>query len=136
MFHFPPFHSIPFPSTVLPELLKHLAQYRESRILDKFCHLRCLNDCIDLPDMIGSYASGTNAFLGPKVEQKNTTPLCIKSSPVDRFWCLSCLINYIDLSNMIGHLKVVPRTLWWQKSELKVLPHHTQSKEYEIIDGF
>ena len=42
----------------------------ESVIMDGFWHSRCLNDCIDFPDMIGSFASGANASLVLKLELK------------------------------------------------------------------
>ena len=39
--------------------------------MDKFWCLRCLNDRIEVPDMIGLFASGATTFLVVKMEQKN-----------------------------------------------------------------
>ena len=63
-----------------------LLYFIESEIIDRFLHSRCLNDCIDLPDMIGILASGANASLVAKNGTSQIIPLpSIKSSPVDRF---------------------------------------------------
>ena len=65
--------------------------------MDKFRCLRCLNDCIEVPDMIRLFASGTNASLMAKNRNRKL------SQPfVDRYWCLSCLKNCIKVPNMIG----------------------------------
>ena len=50
--------SWPFP----PFFCTHLGMPIESEIIDRFRHLRCLNYCIKLPNMIGSFASGTMAY--------------------------------------------------------------------------
>ena len=71
----------------------------ESEIMDGFWHSRCLHDCTDLTDMIGTLASGANAFF---VAKNGTT--IDKSSPEDRFWCLRCLYDCINLFYMIGSL--------------------------------
>ena len=58
---------------------------------------------MDLPDMIGTLASGANASLVSKNGTKQIILLpSIKSSPVDRFWNLRCLYNCIDQPGMIG----------------------------------
>ena len=54
-----------------PELLHHLAQSIESEIMDGFWSSRCLNDHMDLPDMIGSFVSGATASLVAKNRTKN-----------------------------------------------------------------
>ena len=38
----------------------------KSSPVDGFWCLRCLNDCIEVPDIIGSFASGTSASLVAK----------------------------------------------------------------------
>ena len=43
----------------------------ESEIMNGFCCSKCLNNCIDVPDMIGSFASGATASLVAKMELKN-----------------------------------------------------------------
>ena len=71
-------------------------------IMDGFWCSRCLNNRIDLPDMIGTFASGANASLVAKNLTKKIIPLpLIKSSPVDGFWYSRCLNNRIDLPDMI-----------------------------------
>ena len=42
----------------------------KSEIMDRFGHSRCLNDCIDLTNMIGSCASSANASLVAKIGTK------------------------------------------------------------------
>ena len=75
----------------------------ESEIMDGFWWFRCLNDRIDLPDMIGSFASGTTASMVAKSGTKKIIPLLwIKSSPVEGFWCLRCLNDSIEVPDMIG----------------------------------
>ena len=55
-----------------------------------------------LPDMIWSFASGSNASLVSKNGIKKFIPLLwIKSSPVDGFWCLRCLNDRIEVPDMI-----------------------------------
>ena len=44
----------------------HQGMAIESEILDGFLYSRCLNDSMDLPDMIGSFASSGNASLVAK----------------------------------------------------------------------
>ena len=73
--------------------------WKKSSPVDRFWCLRCLNDCLNLPDMIWTIASGANAYLAVKI----FLDYCrYKSSPVDRFWCLRCLNYHINLQNMIG----------------------------------
>ena len=85
------------------KILPYLSCSIESEIMDEFWCSRCLNNCIDLTYMIGSFSSGTNASLVTQNEAKQIIPLLwIKSSPVDRFWYLSCLNDHIDLPDMIG----------------------------------
>ena len=79
-----------------------LALLISSEIIDGFWHKRCLNDCINLFYIIGSFASGTNVSLVAKRGTIQIIPLLlIKSSPVDWFLCLRCLNNRIDLPDMI-----------------------------------
>ena len=47
-----------------------------SEIIDGFWHSRCLNDSIILFYMIGSFASGANVSLGPKMELKKWFHYC------------------------------------------------------------
>ena len=47
----------------------------ESEIMDGFWCSRCLNDRIDLPDMIGSFASGATASMVAKSGTKKIIPL-------------------------------------------------------------
>ena len=55
--------------------------------------------------MIGSFASGANAFLVAINGTKEIILLLsIKSSPVDRFQSLRCLNDRIDLPYMMGSL--------------------------------
>ena len=71
--------------------------------MDGFLCSRCLNDHINLPDMIGTFASGAKASLVAKNCIKKIIPLSlIKSSPVDGFWRLKCLYDRINQPNMIG----------------------------------
>ena len=71
-------------------------------IIDGFLCSRCLNDRINLPDVIGTFTCGTNAFLVAKNGTKKVIPLqSIKSTPVDGFWCLRFINDYIDLSDMM-----------------------------------
>ena len=69
--------------------------------MDKIWCVRCLNDHIDLPNIIVLFASRANASLVAKIG-KNISFLWIISSPVDRFGCLRCLNDHIDLLDMIG----------------------------------
>ena len=56
-----------------------------------------------VPDMIGSFASGSAAAMAAKIGTKKIIPLLwIKSSPVDRFWCLRCLNDRLDMSITMG----------------------------------
>ena len=58
---------------------------------------------IDLPNIIGSFASGATASLVAKnVTKKIILLLSIKSSPVDGFQSLRCLNNHIKVPDMIG----------------------------------
>ena len=75
--------------------------------MDGFWCSRCLNKCIDLLYMIGSFASGANVSLVAKNGTKKIIPLLsIKSSPVDRFQSLRCLNYHIDLPYMMGLLAI------------------------------
>ena len=57
----------------------------KSEIMDRFWCSRCLNDCIDLLYMIGSFACGANVSLVAKNGTKKIIPLLsIKSSEVDK----------------------------------------------------
>ena len=47
----------------------------KSSPVDRFQRLRCLNDHIDLPDMIGSFANGAIAFIVAKNQTKNLSQL-------------------------------------------------------------
>ena len=53
----------------------HLAESIESQIMDGFWCSRCLNDHINLPDMIGSFASGAIAFIVAKNWTKTLSQL-------------------------------------------------------------
>ena len=59
----------------------------ESDIIDKLLCSGCLNNHINLPDLIASFASRATASLVDKNRTKYMFPiLWITSSPVDRFW--------------------------------------------------
>ena len=74
-------------------------------IMDGFWCSRGLNNHIDLPNMIGTFASGANASLVAKNWTKKIISLpLIKSSPVDGFWCLRCLYDHINQPDIIGSL--------------------------------
>ena len=74
----------------------------KSSLVDRFWCLRCLNNLIHLPDMTGSFTSGSDASLLAKIGAKPIILLpSIKSSLVDRFWCLRCLYDYIDEPDMM-----------------------------------
>ena len=45
--------------------------YKKSEIMDGFWSSRCLNDCIDVPDKIGSLSSGTTTSMVVKMELNN-----------------------------------------------------------------
>ena len=64
----------------------------ESEILDGFLYSRCLNDCIDLPDMIRSLASGANASLVAKNGTKKTFQTLQFSIVISRY--LEAEIDY------------------------------------------
>ena len=69
----------------------------KSEIMDGFQCSRCQNDCIDLPNKIGSFASGATTHLVVKSGTK-----CFKSEIMDRFWCSMCQNDCIKLPNKIG----------------------------------
>ena len=70
--------------------------------MDRFWWSRCLNNHIDLPDMIRSFADSATATLVAKnITKKIIILLWIKSSPVARFLCLRFLNNHIYLTNII-----------------------------------
>ena len=72
-------------------------------IIDGFWCSRCLNDRIDLSDMIGTFASSAKASLVAKNRTKKIIPLpLIESSPVDGFWRLKCQYNRINQPDIIG----------------------------------
>ena len=50
-----------------PELLHHLALPVEYELMEGFWCSRCLNDCINLHKMIGSFASGATVSLVAKI---------------------------------------------------------------------
>ena len=62
------------------KILPHLAESIKSEIMDRFCRSRCLNDCIDLPNMIGSFASSATASLVAKKGTKNHLSHLFKES--------------------------------------------------------
>ena len=89
------------------KILPHLAQSIDSEIMDGFWHQRCLNNCINLFYMIGSFASGTNVSLVTKNgAKKNHSTTVVKSSPVNRFQSLRCLNDHINLPYMMGSLAI------------------------------
>ena len=53
------------------KILPHLAQSIESEMIDGFLCSRCLNDHIDLPNMMGSFESGATASIVAKNLTKN-----------------------------------------------------------------
>ena len=66
-------------------------------IMDRFWCSRCLNNRIEVPDIIGSLASGTNALL---VAKNGTRKI---SQPFgDRFSCSRCQNYHIEVPNIIG----------------------------------
>ena len=78
----------------------------ESEIMDGFWHSRCLNNRIDLSDMIGTLASGTNASLMAKIGTKDLLNLAhsIESEIMDGFWQSRCINGLIDILLLIGSL--------------------------------
>ena len=83
--------------TFFPIFLLPLGMPIESEIMDRFRNSRCLNNHIDLLQMIGPWASGANASLVAKIGTKKIILLLlIKSSPVDGFLCLRCLKDQHD----------------------------------------
>ena len=73
-----------------------LAQCLKSEIMDGFWSLRCVNDCFDLPNKMGSYVNGA---ANPLVVKSRTKRL--KLSQVDGFWSSRCLNDCIDLPDKI-----------------------------------
>ena len=65
-------------------------------IMDRFWWSRCLNNHIEVPDMMGSFASSITASLVAKKETKKF------SQPLNKFWCSRCLNNHIEVPDMIG----------------------------------
>ena len=57
------------------KIFPHLAQSIDSELTDRFWCSRCLNDCINLPHMIGSLPSGTTSSLMAKNWTKNLSQL-------------------------------------------------------------
>ena len=53
------------------ELKNYSTTVEKSLLVDRFWCLRCLNNPIHLPDIIGLLASGATAFLVPKNKLKN-----------------------------------------------------------------
>ena len=81
------------------KIMSHLTQSIESELMDRFWCSRCLNNFINLSDMIGSLASGVTNSLVAKIGAKTLSP------PFeDRFWCSRCLNDCIYLPDMIGSL--------------------------------
>ena len=68
-----------------------------SEIMDGFWCSRCLNNCIDLPNMIESFVSGATASLVPK---KGTENLSLLFENI--FWCSRYLNNCIHVPDMMG----------------------------------
>ena len=68
-----------------------------SEIMDGFWCSRCLNNHINLPKMIGSFASGATASL---VAKNGTNKLYQLFE--DGFWFSRCLNDHIEVPDMIG----------------------------------
>ena len=68
----------------------------ESEIMDGFWCSRCLNDRIEVPDMIRSFASGATASLVAKNRTKK-----ISQPFEDGFWCSRCLNDRIKVPDMM-----------------------------------
>ena len=75
------------------KILPHLAQSIDSELMDRFWCSRYLNNCIDLPHMIGSLTSGATSSL---VAENRTNKLSQLFE--DRFWFSRC----IKVPEMIG----------------------------------
>ena len=77
-----------------------LLQAIESRIMDRFWCSSCLNNSINLPDMIGSLASGANTSLMAKNGTKKISHLFeeLQASNFEGFWRSRCLNDCIDLA--------------------------------------
>ena len=71
----PPFRSVPF-LTFFPVFLLPLGMLIDSEIMDEFLHSMCLNDCINLYYMIGSFASGANVSFVAKIGTKDLATSC------------------------------------------------------------
>ena len=82
----------------------------ESEIIDRFLYWRCLNDCINLPYMIRSFASGAiSSLVAKKGTNMNILLLWIRLPLVDRFWCFRCLNDRIEVSFMMGWFRTIGR---------------------------
>ena len=64
--------------------------------VERFRCLRCLNNCIKVPNMIRSLPSGAITSLVAKYGNKN-----LSLSFEDRFWCSRCLNDHIWVPNII-----------------------------------
>ena len=64
---------------------------------DGFWCSRCLNDHVEVPDMIGSLPSGATASLVAKNGTKKLSQLF-----EDRFWCSRCLNDHSKVPKIIG----------------------------------
>ena len=72
----------------------------KSELIDGFWCSRCLNDRIDLPELIGSLASGANTSLVAKNETKKTFDLFFTSIHASRKLLYSlCFSKYMKIIN-------------------------------------
>ena len=82
------------------KILPHLAQSIESEIIDGFLCSRCLNDHIDVPNMIGPIASGATSSM---LAKNGTKSLYI----FDLFWPIWSIWPILTYSNLFWHIRPI-----------------------------
>ena len=107
------------------------AECLKYEILDGFWCSRYLNDCIDLPNMIGLFASGATTSLVAKNGTKNVfvflikfhanfcTKLWFKWTKTHGFWILRCQKKHLNLPVQMVLSKVAPLISIVVKNETK-----------------
>ena len=96
----------------------------------------CLNDCVNLHKMLGSFASRCHCPPdGPKLNVNYSTTL-EKIVTSDKTWCSGCLEDNNDLFNLIRLFASGTTNTMVPKLELKIVSNPAHSVESEIINGF
>ena len=96
-------YSVPFLLRVphfFPIFLLPLGMPIDSEMMDGFWHSRCLSDCINLLNMIGTFLSGTTNYVVAKIRTKDLAQ-SLESEIIDGFWHLRCPNGHINLPDMI-----------------------------------